>query len=236
MARLPHFQENGRFSLTRYRAMDNNTRMTLWRQVQENYIVDHYMADLASLQTPSGEVSFVSSMGSRQRTFDLAIFPLASFPYPEIASFAEANADLFRVARVSSITVDNEREARQLFDSVRSGNISFEEAAQNYSHDWAAGRSGYMGSFMSFELTWIIGNEDARLSVFNLPAGGITEVFRVPAGWAFYRVEEAAHQADVNDPDLQNRIRGYFTQNMRGRIEDWAISEAERFSALAREV
>ena len=41
MAELPYFQENGRFSSTRYRAMDTNTRMTLWRQVYEQYVVDH---------------------------------------------------------------------------------------------------------------------------------------------------------------------------------------------------
>jgi hypothetical protein len=236
MAELPRFQENGRFSLARYREMDNNTRMTLWRQVQETYIVDHYLADLANIQTPSREVSFVSSMASPQRTFDLVAFPLDAFPHSEIVSFAETNPDLFRMVRFSSITVGSEREARQILSSIRNGTVSFEEAAHNHSMDWAAERGGDMGSFLSFELTWLVENEEARQSILNLATGELTNVFSLPRGWAFYRINEAAVQTDVNDPALQVRIQNYFTQNMRGRIEDWAISEAERFSALARQI
>ena len=236
MAELPMFQENGRFSLARYRALDNNARMTLWRQVQENYIIDHYLADMANIQTPSREVSFVSSMASMQRSFDLAIFPLASYPDAEVIAFAEANPDLFSTVRVSSITLNNEREAQQILANIQNGVISFEEAARNHSQDWAADRGGDMGSFVSFELRWLMGNEDARLSVMNLPAGGLTDVFRVPAGWAFYRVDEAAHLTDLNDPVMMGRVRNYLMQNLRGRVEDWAISEAGRFTALAQEI
>jgi hypothetical protein len=236
MAELPHFQENGRFSSARYRAMDNNTRMTLWRQVQESYIVDHYLSDLENIQTSSREVSFVSSMASPNRTFDLAVFPLSSYPDSEIISFAEANQDLFDTVRISSITLNSEREARQILNSIRNGLVSFEEAAQNHSQDWAADRGGDMGTFLAFELSWLIGNEEARRSIVNLARGEITDVFSVPAGWAFYRVDEAAHRTDINDPTQQARIRSYFMQNMRGRIEDWAIAEAERFTTLARQI
>jgi hypothetical protein len=38
VAALPIFQENGRFSAERYRQLDNSTRMTLWRQVQESIV------------------------------------------------------------------------------------------------------------------------------------------------------------------------------------------------------
>jgi hypothetical protein len=235
MAEHPFLQENGRFSPARYRAMDNSTRMSLRREVQETYIVGHYLMDLASIQTSSREAAFVSSMGSPTRTFDLAIFPLASFPYSEVHRFAEENMHLFRSVRISSITLHTEREAQQVLNSVRNGVMSFEEAAMNHSQDWAADRGGEMGSYMSFELTWIIGNEEARDRVLSMAVGDLTEVHRTSAGWTFYRVDEAAYQADINDPALHGRIRNYFSQNMRGRIEDWAISEAERFSALARE-
>ena len=236
MAELPHFQENGRFSSARYRAMDNNTRMTLWRQVQENYIVENYLADLSRIRTPSAEISFVSSMASPQRTFDLAVFPLSDFPDSEVISFAESNPELFRMIRLSGITLGSEREARQILTSVRNGVMSFEEAAQNHSQDWAADRGGDMGSFLSFELTWLLGNEEARTGILSQAAGGITDVFNVFNAWSFYRVDEIAYQTDFTEPGLQNRVRSYFMQNMRGRIEDWAISQAERFSARAREI
>lgn len=235
MAELPIFQENGRFSLARYRAVDNSTRMTLWRQVQENHIIQHYFNDLASHLTPSREVSFVSSMAQAQRTFDMAVFPIADFPESEIVSFMEANQDMFNTVRLSSITLGSESAARQVLSNIQNGLITFEEAAMTHSIDWAADRGGDLGSFISFELVWLIGNEQARQSVLNLGTGEITDVFSVPAGWAFYRVDEAAQLADITDPMTETRVRNHFMISMRGRLEDWAISEAERFATLAEE-
>jgi hypothetical protein len=36
MALLPDFQENGRFSVSRYQKLDNNTRLALWQQIRES--------------------------------------------------------------------------------------------------------------------------------------------------------------------------------------------------------
>jgi hypothetical protein len=216
--------------------MDNNTRMTLWRQVQESYVIDQYLADIENIITPSGEISFVSSMGSPKRTFDYAVFPLASYPVSEVISFAEANPALFSTIRLSSITVNTEREARQIHNSISNGIISFEDAAQNHSQDWASDRGGDMGSFQIFDLSWLIGNEEAQESIMNLAAGEMTDVLRMQNAWAFYKVSELSSQIDVNDLALQERVRSYLMQNLRGRVEDWVMSEAERFSALAREV
>jgi peptidyl-prolyl cis-trans isomerase D len=46
IAELSMFQENGRFSSVKYRALDNSSRINLWRQVQENYIVQTYISDM----------------------------------------------------------------------------------------------------------------------------------------------------------------------------------------------
>jgi hypothetical protein len=236
MAMLPQFQENGRFSSARYRAMDNNTRMNLWREVQENHTVEIYLADINNLRASSAEIGFVAAMASPQRSFDLAVFPLRSYPDSEVISFAEANPDLFRLVRFSSITVTSEREGRQLLDSVRNGVMTFEEAAQNNSVDWAADRGGDRGSYMAFELPWEIRNDEAQESLLSLGTGELTNLFRIPAGWAFYRVDEAASRTNINDPINIHRARNYITQHLRGMVEDWAISEAERFSALALEI
>jgi hypothetical protein len=236
MAQLPHFQENGRFSATKYRAMDNNSRMNLWRQVQDSVAVNYYLSDLMSLKASSKEVSFVGSMGSPRRSFDLAIFPISSYPDSELASCVEANPALFRIFRLSRITVNsNEREARQILNSIKDGTTTFEEAARASSQDWAADRGGDLGQMMAFDLIYEISDEKTRESVINLASGEISDVIKVQSGWAFYRIDEAARQVDANDPSHGTRIRTYVMSNLRGQAEDWLISEVDKFSALAKE-
>jgi len=236
IAELSMFQENGRFSSIKYRALDNSSRMNLWRQVQESYIVQTYISDMENLKSASGEASFVAAMASPQRNFDLAVFPLSSYPDSEVAAYTESHPELFSVVNLSRITVTSgEREARQVLDSIKNGSTTFEEAARNYSQDWAADRGGEMGITMAYELQYEITDEKARADVINLSRGEISELVKVTSGWSIYRVNETVRPADLSDTSLNNRTRNYMMTFLRGIPEDWVISKAEKFSEQVRE-
>jgi len=235
VAELPQFQENGRFSPTRYRALDNSARLNLWRQVQESLVVQTYISDMNSLKSSSNEGSFIAAMSSPMRSFDIAIFPFSSFPDSELASYAEANPALFTVTRLSRISISSsERDARQVLDQIRSGVTTFEEAARANSVDWAADRGGDMGVTMAFELEFEIRNEQDRQRIINLARGEISDIVATSSGWSFYRADEASQPADMNDFVQVDRIRNYIMTYLRGRVEDWLVSEAEWFITMAR--
>jgi len=235
IAKLSMFQENGRFSSMKYRALDNSSRMNLWQQVQENYIVQAYISDMENLKSASNEASFIAAMASPQRNFDLAIFPLSSYPDSEVAAYAESHPELFSVVNLSRITItSSEREARQVLDSIKNASTTFEEAARNYSQDWAADRGGEMGMTMAFELQYDITDEKARADVINLGRGAVSELVKATSGWSIYRVNEAVRPADLSDSSQNNRIRYYLMSSMRGIPEDWMISKAEKFNEQVR--
>ena len=236
VASLPYFQENGRFSPAKFRAMDKNSYLRLWRQVQDSVAVQCFVSDLVGLRTASKEASFVSSMASPRRSFDMAVFPISSYPDSEVISYAAANPDLFRITRLSVITVgSSEREARQILDSVKNGTATFEEAATTNSQDIYAEKGGDMGIRMAWELIPEIGNAEAQELVISLPRGNLSDLVKVPSGWAFFRAEEAVRPADANDPTQVEKIRNYIMGNLRGRAEDWLTAEAEKFIAQAKE-
>jgi len=235
VAELPQFQENGRFSAFRYRAMDNTSRMSLWRQVQESLALQAYASDLSGLRTASKEAAFVSSMSSPKRSFDAAFFPFSSYPDSEILSFARDNAALFRVTHLSRITINSsEREARQVFDSVKNGTTTFEEAAKTNSQDEYAEKGGDMGVQMAFELQPLISDDQAREKIINLSKGDISDPVKVVSGWAFFRAEEAVRPADTNDKTQKDKIRTYIMVYSRGKVEDWLIAAAGKFSSQVK--
>jgi len=226
---------DGRFDAASYRAMDTATRMNFWRQVQESIAIGQYTSDLGGLRISSNEISFIGSMASPRRSFSIAIFPLSLYPDSEVISHAEANPALFRITRLSRITVASERDAQQIREMVQNGVATFEEAARTNSQDAFAERGGDMGMRMAYEFIPEIWDLQDRESVINLAQGELSGVISVPAGWAFFRAEEAAQQADTGDPLQLERIRGHIMANLRGVVEDWVIAEAEDFSAQVRE-
>ena len=233
---LPEFQENGRFSVTQYRRLDKATRMSLWKDVRDSLIARRYISDVSGLRQPSQEAAFIGAMASRERTFDMAVFPLSSYPVEEITAFAAGSQDLFKTVHLSKITVNsNEREIRQILTAVEEGSQSFEEAARTHSQDNFAESGGDMGIKMAYELTEEIPDDLERESVLGLARGAVSPIVKVPSGWAFYRAEETPAPADLTDQDTVEKIRTYLTAFRRGIMDDWLIGQAEQLIALAEE-
>jgi hypothetical protein len=236
VARLPNFQENGRFSPSRYRQLDNAARISLWREVQDSLAEERYKEDMLNLRVSSTETSFISAMASPQRSFDMAAFPLSSYPDTEIIAHVKDNPALFMTTHLSKITISSgEREAQQVLTSVQEGTLSFEDAARTHSQDFYAEKGGDMGLKMVYELISEVPDTAEREAVAALRGGEYSSVIKVPSGWAFFRAEAAPYPADTGDSSQLEKIRYYLMYSERGRVEDWVIRQAEEFSALVRE-
>jgi hypothetical protein len=229
VAQLPMFQENGRFSAARYDRLDGSTRLSLWRQMQEDMTEQLYRSDIRSLGTPAAEASFVASMISPRRSFDMTVFSVDDYPDSEVLSYAEANPSLFRITHFSRISISSERDARQILAQIRDGVITFEDAARNNSKDSYAEQGGDMGVKMVWELAAEVpGMEE---SLVNLTKGEMSGVTALSSDWVFFRAEEDPLAANMEDPANREKFRSYLLQNERGRMEDWAIARADEFIA-----
>lgn len=233
VAQRPQFQEDGRFSPSRYRQLNKAIRMSLWREDQANIAKERFQQDIFGLQPSSPEEDFIADMASPQRSFDLAAFPFSSYPDTEIIAHIQANPALFQVTHLYRITVSsNEKEAQQILQALRNGTSSFEDAAKNQSQDSYAEKGGDMGLKMVFELATEIPDTQDRETVCKLQAGEYSPVVKVPLGWAFFRANTAPYPVDTNDSASLDRVRSYILEFERGRMENWLIEQANQFIAL----
>jgi hypothetical protein len=236
VARLPMFQENGRFSAARYEEYDNNSRLAIWRQTRESIAEDYYKADITGLLKPAREGAFISRMASPQRTFDMAFFAIDDYPDSEVTAYVNENPDLFRVTHFSKITLtSSEREARQILDSVKAGTATFEDAARTHSQDSYAEKGGDMGVKLAYELTAEAPAAEDREKILALGKDDYSDIVKVDSGWAFFRVEDAPYAADTEDSTILEKVRSYIREFERGRMEDRAIEKAEEFTAQVAE-
>ncbi|MDR0568973.1 MAG: SurA N-terminal domain-containing protein [Spirochaetaceae bacterium] len=236
VAELPQFQENGVFSVARYRALNQTDRMSLWRQMQESLAEDHYRNDVTGVKISSKETAFITAMGSRQRNFDMVSFSLRDYPETEIKTYMDANVQLFSAARLSQITLlSSEREARQVLSSIQDGTITFEDAARTHSKDSYAEKGGDSGVRMSYEFTVFIPDAQERDALMKLGKGELSGLVKVKLndqdGWAFFRAEEEPRQADIGDPSILGKIRDYIMTFERGEVENYYIQKAESLTA-----
>jgi len=236
VARLPQFQENGRFSPALYRRMDDNQRLSLWRQIQEETAKGHFRSDVMGLLTPSTEGEFIGKMAAVQRSFDMAAFSVDAYPESEYEAYIEEHPDLFRSIHLSIITINsNEREARQILNSIKNGETTFEDAARSYSKDGYADRGGDMGIKMIHELSIDIPEDAAREQVIALARDEYSDIIKTGSGWFFFHANDVIQEAEPSDPAVMEKVRSYVRNYERGRMENWAIAQADSFIALVNE-
>jgi hypothetical protein len=237
VARLPRFQENGRFSASLYRQMDENERLSLWRQIQEDTAKEHYRSDVMGLLTPAAEGEFIGKMAAVQRSFDMTVFSVDAYPESGYEAYIQEHPDLFRSIHLSMITVNsNEREARQILNSIKNGSTTFEDAARSYSKDGYADRGGDMGIKMVYELSMDIPEEEAREKIIALARDEYSDIIKNDLSWVFFHVNGAIQRAEPSDPAVMEKVRSYVRNYERGRMEDWAIAQADNFIALVNEI
>jgi len=238
VARLPQFQgENGIFSPALYRRMDKNQQMSLWRQVQEETAKEHFRSDVTGLLTPGAEAEFIGKMASPQRSFDMVVFLVDAYPESEYEAYIQEYPDLFRSIHLSMITINSgEREARQILDSIKNGEITFEDAARSHSKDSYADRGGDMGIRMIHELSADIPEEAAREQVITLARDEYSDIIKTGSSWAFFHVNDSIQEADASDLTVMDKVHSYVRSFERGRMEDWAIAQADNFVTLANEL
>jgi len=236
VAALPEYQENGRFSPTLYKRKDNNSRLSQWRQVQEEIAEKHFRSDVTGLLKPAAEAEFIGKMEARQRSFKMTVFNVDDYPEEEYEAYAREHSDLFRIVQLSMVTLgSSEREARQVLNSIKNGETTFEDAARAHSRDMYADRGGDMGMKMFHELSVDIPEEETRNIVISLAKGDYSDVIKTAAGWFFFRCEEAAQEADLTDPAVMEKVKSYLRNFERGRMENWAIEKANNFITVVNE-
>jgi len=235
VAKLPQFQENGRFSRALYNQMSDSTRLTLWRQVSEDLSNQLFFNDYQNLLVPSTEVDFIVNMASVLREFELVYFKIDDFPESEYLAFARNRSSLFDTIHLSMISVNsNEREARRILDSIKDGTVTFEEAARNHSLINAE-TGGYLGSRYAYELDSLVPDAEARRLLLSLGRGGLSDLVRIEENWAIFRIEEELKKVDLEDESLLERVRAYLVNNEKGLMYDWATEQANEFIADAKE-
>ena len=235
VAQLPRFQDNGRFSPALYRQMPESNRNNLWRQIKDEMTRSVFFDDTFNTLILSSEADFIANMAATSRMFDVVLFKVDDYPAEEYISFANENAELFKSIHLSRISINSEKEAARILDSIKDGTLLFEDAARSQSQDIYADRGGDMGSRLFYELDRDIPGISDRQAIFNLEKGGYSDIINNNGEWSFYRVEDELTEVNFDDETVMEKVKSYVRNYRRGLMEDWAFAQAQVFVEDAKE-
>jgi peptidyl-prolyl cis-trans isomerase D len=229
------FQENGRFSVQKYREKTASEIAQLRKSYREDTISQNYVSDMYGAKTSTKEIDFVKAMPSKERSIAYAAFPFSGYPDSEVKAYAETNKGLFRKIKLSRITVTkSEAEAKKTREKVGKDPSTFPATAKSESKDNYAESNGEYGWKYAYELRGDFEKKEDVDSLLALKQGEISPVFKASSeGWVFFRIEEAVLEPDFAQPDTLAAVKGYLESEEKGKIEDYLTKKAAEFKTAA---
>ncbi|MFH2113576.1 MAG: peptidylprolyl isomerase, partial [Spirochaetota bacterium] len=223
------------FSRRKFREASNAFKLSVRQEIKETTLKQRYVGDIVSVETSTAEKTFIKAMAQYERSLEFTAFPFDVYPDSERLVFAAANPDKFRRVKLSKVTLTSSiKEAGEVLERVRSGALSFEEAARNHSKDAFASKGGDLGWQYAWEIRSDLKDPAVTDELFALSAAEVSKVYETVAGsWAFYRIDEAGVAVDLASDDLLRTVTDYMNRFERGSIEDWGMAQAKVFSAEA---
>ncbi len=235
VAQLPMFQDNGKFSAAKYRSASLEEKLQVRADLNDEILTQQYYSDVLGLTPSAKETAFVKSMAKETRTIDYAAFPLSAYPDTEVAAWAKGNAGLFRLLKLSRITVSSsEADAKKVLKQVQDNAIAFEEAAKSHSKDSYASKGGDEGDVRFYDLAADLGKKEEAEQVASLKKGELSAVLKTATNsWVFFRAADDALAPDFKDTATLKVARDYMGRFERGRIEDSVAQKAKAFASEA---
>lgn len=231
----PRYQdESGKFSLKKYKSVDQATRDKDELDLRENLMAASY-TDLASRLDDSAKLmDYVKEANKTQRGFTFVSFPFSSFPDSEIKAYGQKNANLFRSVKLSYIEVDKSKSlADSLHKAISSGSQKFSEAISS------AGKKGYLGAEgvdrSYWEIKDLFAEEKDAEAVFALAKDAFSPVMKTRDDkYVFFRCQEAAVEPDFSRLELTSKVWAYIQAKEKGIVEAYCTKRAEDFIAKAK--
>ncbi|MCP4176811.1 MAG: hypothetical protein GY756_03515 [bacterium] len=235
------FNVNGEFSEKKYQDSSSQYRFNLRKAFRENLIKKRYEQDtIYSIHKNSNLVDFIADIGSEEKSFNYSIFKMDNIKDSFFSEYFNSNTDKFRKIPLNKITIrSNENEANDILSKINNNEISFEEAAKEFSKDSYSSEGGKLGSVYFHELvktfqadldTEVLA-ESANIAenIFKLNVSELSEIIETKYGWVIYQAKENASISDLSSDNIINDIKTYMSSSEKGIIEDHLLALGDSY-------
>lgn len=206
------YNKDGAFDPATYEQASNDSKKRIHKQISENLPTQMIFNDISTLLTSPEELAYIDYMGEKARTFEYVVFNSSLYPDDLARQYASANASLFTLIDLSSITVSDREMGETLWQEIASGALSFEDAARDNSIDAFGDEGGRSGTWYLWELQENFSDPEEVNLLYSTKQGDLSPLFASSLGYTFYRVEKTPFLADLTDSEVLNDVKTYIAQ------------------------
>ncbi len=225
------YDKDGKFDNATYEATSIESRNALQTQMEDLIPTRIIIGDMASSLSPAGEIEYIKALGEASKAFEYVVFDASLYPDDLTREFGMNNPSEFTMIDISIISVATEAEALDIKSKVDGGEMTFADAAVQYSLDALAADGGKAGVYYLHEVKGNFANEEEVNELYSAAEGTVTRPFETASGFALYQIDQKPFAADFNDADVLDNVRSYIQDNNPELTDTYIKNAGEQFIA-----
>lgn len=244
---VDQFLDNdGRFSEKLYKNTPDDEKEKMRKRFEEDDTANRFYLDYFdkqvmgndeginfALSTSKQELAFINAMNDVSVTFDTVIFDKSDYPKSESAKYLKVNSDLFNRYYFKAISVESDSVAKKVLQQIKSGEIVFEDAIDEFSKKYYSTADGTLKNQYEYQIISTLANENDFSKIADLKKDELSPVVKTQTGYTIYKCTQERVAPDENDDALLEVVDSYIKSNEMGRVQDYFSVIADEFLANA---
>ncbi|MBR4874684.1 MAG: peptidyl-prolyl cis-trans isomerase [Clostridia bacterium] len=141
----------------------------------------------------------------------------------EIKEYYEENKENFKKGEsvtASHILVDDEDKAKEILEKIEKGEMSFEDAAREYSSCPSSQNGGALGEFTRGQMV-----PEFDKAVFEMEKGAVSGPVKTQFGFHIIKVTDKSDAQEMKLEDIKEQLRGMVLGSKRQKALDSKLNQ-----------
>lgn len=229
------YNKDGKFDVATYQKASAESKAKVLKSIRRSLPYQIVVSDTGSVLSSTAEAKYISDMASKGRTFRYLNLSPSLYPDTLAAQYALENKQLFYSMDLSVISTQTQDEAKALYDSIKKGETTFEDAATKSSLDSFAKNGGAVGKVFYYAVVPNFKNADDALALLGAKSGDIIGPFEANGSYSLYKLNSTPAEADYADSATLSVVKAYMASNESSIIDTYLSDLAAKVSAQAKQ-
>lgn len=222
---------DGNFDQEIYDSTDNATKISIETSVKNSLPIEIISNDISTIIAPTAEKDFVVEMANRTRSFEYAIIDFNQIPDEVAADFGQSNPALYKTIDLSVLTVADESNCTDIYNSLTDGTLQWSDAVTNNSLDSFKNSDGAIGVLAAWNISQNLKEESDLDIIFSTEAGSFTSpIAGVNGGWSIYKVNATPTEPDFTTSQTLVQVKAYMSNNDPEVLQKYVGDQAEKIA------
>ncbi len=203
------YDKDGKFDVQTYQNASAERKTSVENSIRRGLPYQIVIDDVGTVLSSSSEIDYIAEMAGNGRTFRYLSLNPTLYPDELASQYAMQNKQLFYSMDMSIISLDSEENAKAVYDSIVSGETSFEEAATQNSLDSYATEGGNVGRLYYYGLVSNFKNADEAVTLLSAESDDVLGPYEGNEAWTIYKLNTSPEEADYASEELLGSVKAY---------------------------